>query len=560
MKAVARAVHTAYSYTAPTTTTATATARRHHHAVNTPPPQPTRDMAGHASQRPEQEQGQGHEHEVGPRAAAETGSPSPTTVGDGGGCQRGENEADARVGDGDGDGDGAARGPDVNNGNVDDNDHAPRENTTAQSQSQSQSSSAVVVSASALLVSSNTAGSQQQQWSAWLQPWSWWKQPYATAPTQAFYTKSEFEEVPPKLFDVFVSLMSTPECAIFANEIEVFLRDLDTDKCGTKIQSFVSSTFRRVASVLGNQFGAVLLFDCVEKYIMEKLYPRVFAPSSELEKDIALFNRIAKLEFIQPEHLDISPTIVNIPTWTKCGEVLFQLGTSRTPLGKILVIRQCCRELFDTLPPSTGADDFLSVLIFVLLRVNPPGLHSNIQYVLDFRSPDKMMAEAGYHVVSLYNAIAFIESVDASSLTIDPVVFNKNIGVFTGYIPPITEETWVVVTNRGSYVCPTLEDRLQQQAPLTDSTNNSPSTAPTKLGSLQTTSEPTTTTPAPTTHTEFSATSTPQLPEENRPSSTDHDIDSPTTQQITASTCDVSVQAFPVYVDAETQTEGDNSH
>ncbi|KAJ1942362.1 hypothetical protein FBU59_003221, partial [Linderina macrospora] len=54
-------------------------------------------------------------------------------------------------------------------------------------------------------------------------------------------------------------------------------------------------------------------------------------------------------------------------------------------------------------------------------------LVSNIQYIMRFRSSEKMQSEAGYYVTNLQGAVAFIESMDATCLSITQDEFDKNI-------------------------------------------------------------------------------------------------------------------------------------
>uniref|UniRef100_A0A7S3FZ12 VPS9 domain-containing protein n=1 Tax=Palpitomonas bilix TaxID=652834 RepID=A0A7S3FZ12_9EUKA len=72
-----------------------------------------------------------------------------------------------------------------------------------------------------------------------------------------------------------------------------------------------------------------------------------------------------------------------------------------------------------------GADDFLPLLVLVLLRVNPPKLVSNVEYCIRFRHPSRLRGEAQYYLTNLHSAVLFIENMTASSLTIDEKEYEK---------------------------------------------------------------------------------------------------------------------------------------
>lgn len=73
----------------------------------------------------------------------------------------------------------------------------------------------------------------------------------------------------------------------------------------------------------------------------------------------------------------------------------------------------------------SGADEFLPILIYVVIRANPLHLFSNIQYVSLFRHPNKMITEMGYYFTHLVSAVTFIETVDSKRLSIDPDEFQR---------------------------------------------------------------------------------------------------------------------------------------
>ena len=48
-----------------------------------------------------------------------------------------------------------------------------------------------------------------------------------------------------------------------------------------------------------------------------------------------------------------------------------------------------------------GADDFLPVLIYVLIHANPPQLASNLEYIQRFRMHSRMVSESAYFFTQL---------------------------------------------------------------------------------------------------------------------------------------------------------------
>ena len=48
-----------------------------------------------------------------------------------------------------------------------------------------------------------------------------------------------------------------------------------------------------------------------------------------------------------------------------------------------------------------GADDFLPVLIYVVIHANPPQLASNLEYIQRFRMHSRMASESAYFFTQL---------------------------------------------------------------------------------------------------------------------------------------------------------------
>ena len=63
-----------------------------------------------------------------------------------------------------------------------------------------------------------------------------------------------------------------------------------------------------------------------------------------------------------------------------------------------------------------GADDFLPVVIYVVVHAGCPRLCSNAAYVDAYHNPAALMSKAGYCFANLQSAIAFVEHVSGPQL------------------------------------------------------------------------------------------------------------------------------------------------
>ncbi|KAJ2817244.1 hypothetical protein IWW50_006234, partial [Coemansia erecta] len=173
----------------------------------------------------------------------------------------------------------------------------------------------------------------------------------------------------------------------------------------------------------------------MEKLVMNRLYAVCFSPSTsdDSDKDHVLREKMSLFRWIREDHLDIPRSPQNAAFLQFAKTELLKMNNFKSPRDKAICILNCCTVIYALLrntqgdSDDIGADRFLPLLIYVVITANPPRLVSNIQYITRFRSPERMQGEAGYYVTNLQGAVAFIETMDASCLSISQEEFDKSI-------------------------------------------------------------------------------------------------------------------------------------
>ncbi|XP_075069026.1 rab5 GDP/GTP exchange factor-like [Mixophyes fleayi] len=177
------------------------------------------------------------------------------------------------------------------------------------------------------------------------------------------------------------------------------------------------------------------LLDNIEKLVMTRLYKSVFCldGSQDEEKDLSFQKRIKSLSWVTSkmlqlplveEHEDVKEGIACAVT------ALVEVDSKRAPQDKLSCVSRACIYLFKAIQsckkePAT-ADDFLSCLIYTMLKANPPRLLSNLQYITRFCNPKRLTTgECGYCFTNLCCAASFIETLDATSLGLTQEEFNR---------------------------------------------------------------------------------------------------------------------------------------
>ncbi|GMH37235.1 hypothetical protein BSKO_05108 [Bryopsis sp. KO-2023] len=237
--------------------------------------------------------------------------------------------------------------------------------------------------------------------------------------------------VAPVSFQRFLELMKNESAKEFVRKINKFLQNFDRkkrepNKDSNAIQNFmvrIEADFKKHKvwkSVPPHEM--YITMEGLEEYLTRKLHSLLFGKYLEdRERDEMLSARMEAMQFVQPSHLDIPPKVMTEEFIALAVKELQKMNAFQCPRAKLICMLNCCRVILNMLRNSgragDGADIFVPVLNYVVIRARPKHLISNIEFIKRFRMKTKLVSIAEYYFMQLSVSALFIETADAESFT-----------------------------------------------------------------------------------------------------------------------------------------------
>ncbi|VDO37579.1 unnamed protein product [Onchocerca flexuosa] len=141
--------------------------------------------------------------------------------------------------------------------------------------------------------------------------------------------------------------------------------------------------------------------------------------------DLSLQDRIRSLNWVTAGFLETTLDFSQESVRDKLDEAITEIidmNSHRGAAEKLQCLVRCSKMIFEALKESrsgapAGADEYLPVLIFVILKGNPPLIQSNVKFVSRFALPARVLSgESGYYFTNLSCALQFVQNMNAESL------------------------------------------------------------------------------------------------------------------------------------------------
>lgn len=233
----------------------------------------------------------------------------------------------------------------------------------------------------------------------------------------------------------------------FAKDVVVMAEQADVtiDELSKMVHEFYVNTSDRLESQTTSDNNSEIMVDNIERTLNEIIYPSIFARiiNDDEEKIMAFQRRIRSLNWITVEHLEIDidfkqPLVHDLLDKAICQ--MIEMNSRTTSLDKLSCIVQCSKTIMELLQfnqsnnvsnsssssAPISADQFLPVLVFVVIQGNTPMLPADLRYITSFSDPKRLNSgETGYYFTNLCCALEFIEKACGSSLNISEEDFQK---------------------------------------------------------------------------------------------------------------------------------------
>ncbi|XP_041094452.1 GTPase-activating protein and VPS9 domain-containing protein 1 isoform X5 [Polyodon spathula] len=159
----------------------------------------------------------------------------------------------------------------------------------------------------------------------------------------------------------------------------------------------------------------------IERSVMNRIFKFAFYPNQDgdILRDQLLqehMQRLSKVVTANHKALQIPEVYLKEAPWPSAQAEIRTISAYKTPRDKVQCILRMCSTIMNLLSLANedsvpGADDFVPVLVFVLIKANPPCLLSTIQYINNFYA-SRLGGEESYWWMQFTAAVEFIKTID----------------------------------------------------------------------------------------------------------------------------------------------------
>jgi hypothetical protein len=290
-------------------------------------------------------------------------------------------------------------------------------------------------------------------------------------------TKKRADEVPPEItYSTFLHRILMPSSSDLASTVQRFLLSIaGNNDNSTSVQSFLNNDDDKAHLNIHNHSNEMsnkcsrffdsmeaqirthaswraetednvkCIRDHLETYVFLQIYPYAYATVEReyAEEEASVYKKMLILsQFLAPRNLDVDyPELQrNDSLYKIAGEELRKMNRHTIPSEKMACIIRSASLVSRVLSVvrlkhghsvHSGADDFLPLFIYVVLKSKARNLVLNCEYISAFYNPTRLMGMAGYTLMNLRSALQFINEMSSGDISHMSVSeFETNFAIF----------------------------------------------------------------------------------------------------------------------------------
>ena len=232
----------------------------------------------------------------------------------------------------------------------------------------------------------------------------------------------------------FRVLVERPECKALKHAIAGFVRQFGRNTRGDvgaqqrALHAFFAATEPALRScVLWRGASAATLASAaasLRDYVFEEVFSALYVRRELQARDAATARHHARLRrVVTPAFLELPPAATASASaraaLARAAAALRRIDSVRAPRAKLACIGACARTIAAVLAAGgarAGADDFLPVLIHVVLDAQLLHVASDVQYIAAFADPAARFGEAYCYYTHFVSAVAFLDSLQPEAV------------------------------------------------------------------------------------------------------------------------------------------------
>ena len=172
------------------------------------------------------------------------------------------------------------------------------------------------------------------------------------------------------------------------------------------------------------------MIESIKDYILKSIFKLAF-PKNPLSEDISFYKKTQLLDWVTPRHFSIKN--IDFAQLTFAESLIKKFEDSKSLDEKINCIFNMHAYINNIFKFNTGKDteigqdELTPVLQYLIIKIQPRRIISNINYLKCFLNEEDLISKKGFLMSQIDSAVTFVSSINHNLLNLSETEYNKNV-------------------------------------------------------------------------------------------------------------------------------------